>query len=275
MSFIRFKIGKREYRADSDKPIDISIPLVFNGEQPNFFGTDRATAQPLRIDGFTGDTRHGGSCNVGQYHLIPHCNGTHTECLGHIVHDEVFIAEVMQDSFIPATLITVSPLTSARSRETSLPNPHDTDRLITAQAIRLALRDFPNENLYRGMIIRTEPNSEHKAYREYIAEDPPPYLSMEAAELLVRMGVEHLLVDVPSLDRMNDQGRLTAHRIFWQLPPGGRDRASAGRPHCTVTEMIYVPGVVPNGYYLLNLQVPAFMTDAAPSRPLIYPLENA
>jgi len=30
--------------------------------------------------------------------------------------------------------------------------------------------------------------------------------------------------------------------------------------------------MVQDGYYLLDLQIPAFMTDAAPSRPVIYPV---
>ena len=37
--------------------------------------------------------------------------------------------------------------------------------------------------------------------------------------------------------------------------------------------MIYVPEQMKDGYYLLDLQIPAFMSDAAPSRPIIYPIE--
>lgn len=274
MNLFYLETGKRRFWVDASAAIDISIPLVFGGEQPNFFGAPHATGNPLELNGFVGDTRQGASCNVGEYHLVPHCNGTHTECLGHIVHDEMFVPGTLQQAFIPATLISISPRSSARSRETILPNPQPTDRLITAYDLQLALEKFPDEPFRQALIIRTEPNLEQKTQREYLSEDPPPFFSMEAMELLVANRVEHLLVDLPSLDRMNDGGRLTAHRIFWQLPPGAREAASAGRPHCTVTEMIYVPDVVPDGYYLLNLQIPAFMADAAPSRPLLYPLET-
>lgn len=274
MTTLCLETGKRRLCVNAGAAIDISIPLVFGGEQPNFFGAPRAAGKPLKLDGFVGDTRQGASCNVGEYHLVPHCNGTHTECLGHIVHDELFAPEIMQQAFLPATLISVSPRSASRSRETSLPNPQPTDRLVTAYGLRLALEKFPDTLFHQALIIRTEPNPEQKTQREYLSEDPPPYFSMEAMELLVASGVEHLLVDLPSLDRMNDGGRLTAHRIFWELPPGARDAASSARAHCTVTEMIYVPDVVPDGYYLLNLQMPAFMADAAPSRPLLYPLET-
>jgi hypothetical protein len=39
-----------------------------------------------------------------------------------------------------------------------------------------------------------------------------------------------------------------------------------------VTELAYAPDAAPDGLYLLDLQVPAFVADAAPSRPVLYPL---
>jgi hypothetical protein len=80
-------------------------------------------------------------------------------------------------------------------------------------------------------------------------------------------GVRHLLVDFPSIDRMHDGGRLANHRTFWNMAGA----ADTGR---TVTEMIYVDDDIPDGRYLLNLQIPAFAADAAPSRPVIYPLKE-
>jgi len=41
----------------------------------------------------------------------------------------------------------------------------------------------------------------------------------------------------------------------------------------TITEMIFVPNKIKDGNYLLQLQVINFSGDAAPSRPIIYPLE--
>lgn len=274
MSTLKLDVDGTELIADADGAVDISIPLVFDGEQPNCFGAPHASAEVLQVGDWRGDTRRGGSCNVSTYRITPHCNGTHTECIGHVVHDEIFVAETLRGGLIPATLITVEPMTHARTRETTLPNPEPTDRMITAYGIKHALEQWPEQAMRRGLVIRTLPNPESKAVHEYHADDPPPYLSMEAASLLVEMNVEHVLVDVPSLDRMADGGRLSAHRIFFGLPPGARDAKSADRAHCTVTELIYVPDVVPDGYYLLSLQMPPFMTDAAPSRPLLYQVRN-
>ncbi|MDX1455199.1 MAG: cyclase family protein [Gammaproteobacteria bacterium] len=263
-------VGDETISADPDKPIDLSIPLLFNGEQPRFFGAPDARSKDLAAGDWVGNTRHGGSCNVQTYELTPHCNGTHTECIGHIVHDDICVGDMPGLGLLPATLITINPMTHARTRETSLPNPAPNDRMITAYAIKEALEEHDHERMRHALIIRTLPNSDHKAVQEYHADDPPPFLSMEAASLLVDLGVEHILLDVPSLDRMADGGRLSAHHIFFGLPPGERSAKAADRAHCTVTEMIYVPDVVPDGYYLLNLQLPPFMTDAAPSRPIIY-----
>ena len=33
---------------------------------------------------------------------------------------------------------------------------------------------------------------------------------------IVSLGVQHLLVDTPSVDRLLDDGNLSAHNIFWQ-----------------------------------------------------------
>ena len=83
-------------------------------------------------------------------------------------------------------------------------------------------------------------------------------------------GVLHLVVDVPSIDRAHDEGRLTAHRLFFGLPPAAVQLAAATRPAATITELAFVPDSLADGAYLLELQVPALSGDAVPSRPLLY-----
>ena len=102
----------------------------------------------------------------------------------------------------------------------------------------------------------------------------PRDLTPEAMRWLVERGVTSLVVDLPSLDRADDGGRLAAHREYWGLPPASEDPAQATRGHALVTELAYVPDSVPDGLYLLDLQVPAFGADAAPSRPVLYPLQS-
>jgi hypothetical protein len=123
----------------------------------------------------------------------------------------------------------------------------------------------------RALVIRTLPNTADKAARDYTLASPP-YLSREAAQLLVSRGILHLIVDVPSLDRTHDEGRLTAHRVFFGLPPGSTQLSAAARAEATITEFAFVPDELPDGAYLLQLQAPALAGDAVPSRPLLYPL---
>ena len=94
----------------------------------------------------------------------------------------------------------------------------------------------------------------------------PPYLHHKAISYLVERGVEHLLLDLPSVDREEDGGQLLGHRAFWQYP-------ESPRAHCTITELIYVNNSIRDGLYLLNLQVASFEIDASPSKPVLYALE--
>jgi kynurenine formamidase len=112
------------------------------------------------------------------------------------------------------------------------------------------------------LIIRTLPNNPTKLTRQYSGTNPP-YLDPEAANWMVEKGIEHLLLDVPSVDREDDGGKLSAHHAFWQYPHNTR-------LECTITELIYVPASVPDGNYFLNIQIASFENDASPSKPLIF-----
>ena len=92
---------------------------------------------------------------------------------------------------------------------------------------------------------------------------------------IVAQGVDHLIVDLPSVDREEDGGELGAHRIFWDFAPGQTTPPPEARPERTITEFACIPKGLDPGLYLLNLQLPAFMLDAAPSRPLLHPLTPA
>ncbi|NIR68564.1 cyclase family protein [candidate division KSB1 bacterium] len=257
---------------DLSKPLDISIPLMFDGEQPNTYGVPRATAQVYEDENFIGDTRRGGSCNFEEYKLIPHCNGTHTECVGHISLERISIGSVLRDDFIPVSLVTVNPVSARETTDSYIPTKNDDDTLITAKSLSAALSQTSKEFL-TGLILRTLPNDRSKLSRNYL-EHPPPYFSVEAMQYLVELGVQHLLVDMPSVDRAFDEGKLTAHHIFWNVPYESHD---VDRNHCspnTITEMIFVSEELEDGSYLLNLQIPNFVADAAPGRPLIYAVET-
>ena len=281
-------------RYDLDNPIDISIPLQFNGQQPNAYGVEPATSKPVKAGDLVGDTRLGGSCNFEQYTFIPHCNVTHTECVGHITNERISILYCLQDVLIPAVLISVSPEWTGGSD----------DLVITRESIEAAFKSesgavatgllqsgletnvqppatpttpsFGHPSSGRrgvhgsdiALIIRTLPNNEDKLTNEY-GDVIPPYFSTEAMRYIVECGFKHLLVDLPSIDRIFDEGKLANHRMFWNVEERSFEINKNTRLNSTITELIYVPNNVEDGEYLLNLQIAPFQSDAAPSRPLL------
>jgi arylformamidase len=269
----RIQLGGSEGEVDLSRPIEIAIDLNFSTDQPRHFGAPAAGTHPFALPGFSGSVAQGASCNCNVITLIPHCNGTHTESVGHLTTEPLDAHRQVPAGLVPALLTTIEPVDAHSTRETTDPAPQPGDKLITRSALE---QSWPGMLPFRprAAVVRTLPNDTNKARRDY-TDTTPPYLSREAAEFLVARGIEHLVVDLPSIDRSHDEGRLTAHRVFFGLPPGARSLALAGRPQSTVTELAYIPAAVADGPYLLEIQVPAIGGDAVPSRPLLYLFEQS
>ena len=282
MTSLYLEFDGRRFRT-RDEVHDLSIPLRFADEQLECFGAPPARERTLESGSFVGDVRRGGSCNCSTYTLTAHCNGTHTECVGHITAERLSVRELCTELFSVALLISVEPVPAAASSESTTPLPKPGDFMITRAALETAVRRLhlqlpPIEpsraelrraaTPQRALVIRTMPNDASKQLRSY-SRQPAPYFSAEAMQWIVAQGIEHLVVDLPSLDRAEDEGNLTAHRIFWNVPSRVTSIGSDTRRRATVTELAYVPDQVADGLYLLNLQVAPFAADAAPSRPML------
>jgi arylformamidase len=270
MTAIDVRIGGRIFRSDSARSFDLSIPVDFDAEGLSAFGVPPASIRTVENAWFVGDTRRGGGCNVREYRFISHCHGTHTECVGHIVDQNLSVTEILKDAWIPATLISVEPEQAVDCPEGYISGKEKDDAIITRRTLIERLKTLDDEDFHQALVIRTLPNSPTKRTRRYATA---PYFSNEAMEEIVRRGVKHLLVDVPSVDRMEDGSRLSNHRLFWEMPPESHDLNRCKAPFRTITELAFVPDEVRDGYYLLNLQIAPFSGDAAPSRPLIFPVE--
>ena len=121
-----------------------------------------------------------------------------------------------------------------------------------------------------ALIIRTLPNEPIKKTRAYTESNQPAFLTVEAMQAINELGVRHLLLDLPSVDRMYDDGLLTNHHLFWNVEEKTHKVTQNCRQDKTITEMIFVSDEFGDGIYFLNLQVPAFNGDAAPSRPVLF-----
>jgi kynurenine formamidase len=246
---------------------DLSIPLQFNGAQPNAFGVEPARSAACEYGDLVGDTRRGGSCNFEQVTLIPHCNGTHTECVGHITNERISVRDCLSDVIVRATLVSVAPVPADTCRESYVVGYGDNDLVITRRALEAKIKSAG------ALVVRTLPNDETKLSRVY-KDDVPPYFTNDAMRFIVESTVKHLLVDLPSIDRLYDKGKLSNHRIFWQVEPDKFEVNETTRINSTITELIYVPNEVEDGEYLLNLQIAPLESDAAPSRPIIFKMKN-
>ena len=81
-----------------------------------------------------------------------------------------------------------------------------------------------------------------------------------------------MLIDLPSVDREEDGGKLLAHKAFWNVKDILYLNEDA-RLHCTITELIYVDSSIPDGSYILNLQIASFENDASPSKPILFKID--
>lgn len=242
----------QERTIDFLKPIDISIPVKCDPSGVNAFYLDEPVFEPFRMGGFVGSVSEGGACNCEVVTLSPHGNGTHTECLGHISKERITINDSLKEFIFFARLVTVTP------------EIQNEDRIITKETLLKAFKNKPLLKDCTALIIRTSPNDLLKTSAKYSGTNPT-YIAPEAMTEIVRLGIEHLLVDLPSVDREEDGGLLKAHHIFWQYP-------DAPRMNATITELIYVPDDITDGEYFLQMQIAPLESDASPSKPLLYEL---
>jgi kynurenine formamidase len=270
MSHFVVEHGGRRFSGDLQDALSLAIPLDFTGPQPNHFGAPPATANALTDGNWVGDVRVGGTVNCEQIALVPHCNGTHTECVGHLTTDRVPVHGVLKGGLYLTQLITVRPVRRADTRDEVDIAARSDEWVICADAIETALLRLPGSA--EALAVRTLPNDGEKLTHVYTGEAPAPFFTRTAAERIVARGIQHLVVDLPSIDRAHDAGRMDAHRTFWGLPAGGCRYEQATRPYATITELAWIAPTIGDGWYLLDLQIPAFLSDAAPCRPLLYPL---
>ncbi len=233
------------YNLDLAQPIDISIPISEN-DHPLAWYIDKPKFETVRDGKWIGNVSQGGDVNFTTIIFNPHAHGTHTETAGHITEKIHSIHKNLKKFFFISELVTI------------VPEPSGEDLVISKSQLKLAL----SSNKPEALVIRTLPNGRDKLRKEW-SHTNWPYIEEDAMTYLRKIGVQHLLIDLPSVDKEKDDGELLAHKAFWNI--NDKPRLSA-----TITELIFVPHKVIDGTYLLNLQVASFENDAAPSKPVLY-----
>lgn len=245
----KLKINGHKYRVNLAKPMDISIPLRASKENVNAWYLEQPRIEPVIDGNFEGSVKKGASVNFNNIWFNPHAHGTHTETIGHITKEFHSVNQCLEQFFFVAELISVKPEIAKNG-----------DKVITKELLETSI----NETDFEALVIRTLYNDDSKKTRQY-SNTNPPFLSKDATTYIRELGVKHLLVDLPSIDKEKDGGKLLAHKAFWDFR--GEQRLDA-----TITEFIYVDNNIKDGKYLLNLQIAPFENDASPSKPILYKL---
>ena len=242
--------------ATGQKEIDLSAPIgihlrLQHNQTLGAWYVAPPSITPHREGDFIGSIEAGAPVNFNDISFNPHAHGTHTECVGHILAGDYQVLNALKKNFFETLLITVAPVFI------------EGDLQITKDQLIVAIGEH---QVPESLVVRTLPNATTKTSQQY-SHSNPPYFSQDAAIYLRELGVQHLLVDLPSIDKEEDQGALKAHKAFWNV--GGAIRLEA-----TITESIYVPNTVLDGPYLLQIGLAPFVNDATPSTVFLYEFKN-
>lgn len=241
-----FSAGNKSYSFDAGKYHNLTI-AIRKGDNVNCYYLDDPAFSYFSNEQFTGSLKAGGSVNCEKISLYAHASGTHTECALHVLD----VPFSMKDIDMP--LLQLCRLVSIR------PEERGGDKVIDENAFDA----LTNGEGATAVCIRTLPNEADKLHRHYAGTNPP-YFTPAAVLKLKALGFRHLLTDLPSIDREEDEGKLAAHKD-WFAENGVVTQQR------TITEFIYAPENIPDGMYAVSIACPQIETDAVVSKVLLYP----
>jgi arylformamidase len=243
---LSFNRQGKSYAANLDEPIAISI-AVQREHSVGSFGIVPASYRTYTDGDFIGNTNQGGPCNLETITFTPHGNSTHTECVGHIADSPFLVNDHIADTYYLAALWSLSSLGT-------------NDKM----SLNFEKQNFIELNDVDALVIRSLPNTPDRIHTDYSGQNAT-YIAVSDMQKIVDSGIKHLIIDLPSVDPEWDGGALAAHHVFWQYPANTRTNAS-------ITEFAFIPNELNDGQYLLKLNIGNFESDAAPSRPVLYPI---
>ena len=252
---VELVLNNEKKKVDLNRPIDLSLTSKVKNSFKAWY-VDEIKIKVIKNGDFVGSVNQGGSVNFKELLINPHGNMTHTESVGHISKEEVFVNKILSKCHFSSQLVTISPEEAISDGEFGIKKG---DFLIGIEQIKDKLR--PN---IESLIIRTQ--NDYSQLKEKIYNNTNwPYLTEETATYIRNCGITHLLIDQPSVDKEFDDGKLLAHKAFWNYPHELDKKR-------TITELIGIPDEINDGIYLLNLSMANIENDASPSRPTIYKL---
>jgi len=240
------------YVWNMDQPIDITREIdPIGGRYTRCFYAPSPEAYPLSYGDTTLSTAQGAPVNSYNLQINIHGTGTHTETVRHISSEGPMLISAMKQFLHVAQLIIITP---ERIEE---------DLVVTRALLEAAQIDASIVSL----VVKTTKTDQVGEVHDFSGTNPP-YFHPDAIAYLVDLGIAHLVVDLPSVDREEDGGKVLSHKTFWAKS------VSTHRENCTITELVFIPESLDPGLYLLSISPVKLNLDAAMSRVILYQLHR-
>ena len=238
--------ANKDFKVNTDHAVDITLGIN-KSENVNCYYLSGPSFSYFESEAFSGNLSKGGSVNCEQMTFYAHASGTHTECALHVADVDFDMRHLDFAPLQIGVLISVSP------------SPIGPDKVIDLSS----LKGLNNPYDAKVLMVRTLPNLESKAVANYSGTNPV-YFEPDVLLFIKSLGFEHLICDIPSIDKESDEGKLLAHK-HWFLDNG---KATVKR---SITELAYMPDRLSDGLHAVQMQVPKIQSDAVPSRIIVYP----
>lgn len=238
----------------------MTIAVRRGAEGPSAWGIPAATSTPFTAGDFVASVAAGGSVNCDVWSLTVHSAGTHTETALHVVKDGApTIDQIEFAPLIDAVVVNVAPVPLAATGESYPGEARPEDHVVSADALRTAF-DGLSVPIDGALVVLT--GTLRTDSDAHFSDEIPPYFTTEAMRWIARVArPRHLLVDLPSVDRLWDGGLVANHKEFWGV---ATDHVAC--PERTITEFVRAAPEATTGYAQLQLSVSSWRSDAAPSR---------
>ena len=239
-------LNQAPVRIDSELFHSLSQQISRSKEAaPNAYYLNQAEFKAVITDDFIGDVQKGGACNCEDITFNAHGNGTHTECVGHVSKESIYMDQVIMPPYLTCHLV------------------HANAKHLANGDLIVDLNSYPWQNLTDLDAVIIHSGTTHKA--EQFSGTNPCYIDKQVLRVLNEKGINHVLTDLPSVDREEDGGALAGHKVFFGYPEGIHLNK-------TITELLFVPPSIETGKYLLSINYAAMETDAVPASIKIYPI---
>jgi len=236
-------------------PVNVSREVRFRPEtvSTGSFYLPKPKLETFRSgDQFIGDVDKGGSCNVDIITYVPH-NVTHAETSSHVTRygeNAVTLNKIPAEYLTGiALLIDLSDLPdepgSLISRQHIESKLEQNNLPITMLAVKTGASGLPADYDFSGKNYMAVTPEAAAAVHDYSPGDSR---------------IDCLLLDLPSIDPEEDEGKLSAHRAIFGLPETGHDMTDA---EMRLLVELADFSALEEGYYYVVITLPRFETNAA------------